>query len=665
MWRGTLDVRLMFAVLALSIDAMAQGQPAPPAASQLPAAAELAAAFDRAFAPDGRHRYTGAVVTVVENGRIVFSKGYGFRDADHRQPVDPAITRFRLGSITKTLVATGVGKLVEDGVITSLDVPANGLLKRYQLPANRGSEITLRMLGTHQAGLAEGRMPFMRPGDVMPKIDAAYLEANFPGYLVPVNGGSNYSNLGASLLGYIVEDQTGQSFQTFAATRIFAPLGMTRTLIAQDARPIDGLAQSEALYPNGGRLRIPDGWANHPINMPAGGVVSTGHDMGRYMIGLLGGGEGVPALLSPAAQRVVMARQGGTHKLTQGYGVLFMINDWNGDRIIEHGGRTLGASSYMTLVPGRRTGIFVAVTGDYGTALPATALLGLPALPAPDPPQADKTLPGLSNIRAFGLEAVLGRARMPVTPQAASRFDAADYAGQYVGQRRSISSVTQVFSDTFLGGPLTISAGPPGQLLLGRTPYVAVAPDVFWHDPALTPDRPSGWSDLMVFRRWPDGRVKDMSLQYTDVVFERATGPITPARAGWLLASGALIVMTGLFALVWAKGSRGRGMALVTALAVLASPLVFFRSWPEAAVESLSFVWITPADLIPFQLWLNAAALLAAGMIFIAIAGIVRPRPVPGWRGAVGRWHGRAIAIGAVLMLVGFGYYGMIGWNTS
>lgn len=620
-------------------------------------------AFDTAFAPNGKFRYTGAVVTVVQDGRIVFAKGYGHEDSAGKIPVDPVQTRFRLGSITKTMAGVGIGKLLDTGKLASLDTPVNQMLRRVKLPDNQGQAITVRMLGTHQAGLAEARMPFQRAGTPKPQINGAYLRDNFPGYLVPVNSGSNYSNFGAAMLGYAIEDQTQQSFAQFAAREIFAPLGMTHSLIVEDARPQARLADGDAFYPNGGKRQIPNLWANHPINEAAGGLASTGEDMGRYMIGLMGGGSGIPALLSTSGT-AIMARQGGTHPLTQGYGVLFMVNDWNGNRLVEHGGRTLGASAYMSLLPDRRTGIFVAVTGDYGQALPGAGLLGLPDAPAPDKAMQGKTLPGLSQIRAIGLEALLGRYRQPIAPKPTA-FNPADYAGQYAGQRRSIRSVTQIFSDTFLGGPLTISPGKPGEILLGRTPYRQIAPDVFWHDPALTLDRPSGWSDIMVFRRDAKGAIKDMSLLYTDVVFAKAAGPITPARASAALVWGAVILLTGLLSFLWARGSRGRIIAPVTAAAIILSPIVFFRSWPTSAVESLSYVWITPGDLIVFQLWLNATALMAVVLIVLAVMGLRRPLALAGWRGTLGRWHLRALSLGAVLLLFAYGWYGMIGWSIA
>ena len=134
------------------------------------------------------------------------------------------------------------------------------------------------MLGTHQAGLAESRMPFQRAGTPKPRIDGAYLRSFWPGYVVPVDTGSNYSNLGAALLGYVIEDQTQQSFAAFAERDIFGPLGMTHSLVVEDARPQARIADADALYPDGGRRQIPNLWANHPIIEAAGGMASSGTD---------------------------------------------------------------------------------------------------------------------------------------------------------------------------------------------------------------------------------------------------------------------------------------------------------------------------------------------------------------------------------------------------
>ena len=81
---------------------------------------------------------SGVVLTLVQDGHMVLSKGYGYADYASGVPVDPANTRFRVGSITKTFTAMAIAQLLDSGQIASLDDPANKYLKRMQLPAPRG-----------------------------------------------------------------------------------------------------------------------------------------------------------------------------------------------------------------------------------------------------------------------------------------------------------------------------------------------------------------------------------------------------------------------------------------------------------------------------------------------------------------------------------------------
>ena len=144
-----------FAANALSCTALAYAE-----SSELEVGPkELEGVFDEFFDPES-HTYTGAMVAIVRGGEIVLLKGYGFQDAARTIPVSPETTVFRLASVTKTLVGTGVGQLIDAGKISRLDDPVNLYASRFQLPPNNGHEITLRMLATHQAGFAEKRGAF-------------------------------------------------------------------------------------------------------------------------------------------------------------------------------------------------------------------------------------------------------------------------------------------------------------------------------------------------------------------------------------------------------------------------------------------------------------------------------------------------------------------------
>ena len=97
-------------------------------------------------------RLSGAVISVVKDGELIFSKGYGYADYEAKTLIDPNKTQFMIGSTTKTFTATAFAQLMDRGLIDSLDDPANKYLKRDTLPKVDGKDITMRQLITHTAG---------------------------------------------------------------------------------------------------------------------------------------------------------------------------------------------------------------------------------------------------------------------------------------------------------------------------------------------------------------------------------------------------------------------------------------------------------------------------------------------------------------------------------
>lgn len=631
---------------------------------------QLGPALDRHFSADNDRSYTGAIVAVVKDGQIVLLRGYGFEDAAHRVPVDPNETLFPLGSITKTFAAVAIAQLLDEGRIQSVDDSVNRYLKRLPMPDNDGKAITIRMLGTHQAGFAERRMPFMRAGEPRPLMDSAYLRDNLPRYIRPVDTGSVYSNFGIAVLGLMVEDIMGEPFERYAARRIFAPAGMSNALFVSEARPYPRLAQTQVFYGDGTSAAVPQTWANHPLNLVPGAGAASGIDMARYMIALTGGNPalGISPLMTPATSSLVMSRLGSSHPLVQGYGIAFMHNTWNGHALAEHGGRTLGGTSYMTLIPELRIGIFVAATGEGSTRNPILQAFGVgrnaqagPKGPVPPAP------PLLSELRAIGLETLFGVYQPPLSATARVEFDASEYAGEYVGERRSAASVTEWFGLVFLGGASRITGDREG-LTTPRGRYVPIARDVFWRDPAGPPKRPSGWSDLLVFRRDADGRVIDATYLYTDVVYRKSTTLMAPSGVVRWWPPLLLLVLTGALSVIWARRSAGRWTAPLAALTVLALPFTYFGAWPKMTTEPQSFVSIRPEDLIPFQLALNLLAILLVLLIVRAVQTLrsnSAPLEPPSWRATWGTWHLRLLALAALPTLWGMWRLSMIGWNIG
>jgi serine-type D-Ala-D-Ala carboxypeptidase len=258
--------------------------------------------------------FPGASVVVGRKGAAVWEKGFGrtsWSSADTRVTADRTI--YDLASLTKVVgTATAVMVLYDEG---KLDL--NAPVSKY-LPAFTGgakSEVTVWHLLTHRSGLPAGRDLWRRahnPQEARLMVIDTPLECN-PGrcYI--------YSDLGADLLGMVVEAASGEGLDTFLAKRVFRPLGMEDT----GFRPADSLryriAPTEVSPPRGypirGEVHDENAYALGGVAGHAG-LFSTAADLSIFAQMMLNGGEydGV-RILQPATVEMFTRRAAGTRAL--------------------------------------------------------------------------------------------------------------------------------------------------------------------------------------------------------------------------------------------------------------------------------------------------------------------------------------------------------------
>jgi CubicO group peptidase (beta-lactamase class C family) len=288
----------------------------------------------------------GAVFTLVQNGRVVFARGYGVSDVNAKRPVSPDSTVFRIGSITKVFTATAVAQLADRGRI-GLDRDVNEYLKRLQVARTYAEPVTATHLLSHTAGFDE--LPGVR--------QARSAELLLPLHeflrdklvrIRPPGRVTAYSSFGMALAGLLVEEVSGLSYEEYLRRHIWQPLGMQQTYITPGGAPLG------YDYSNDVVTRAPYEWYH---TVPASSINSTAADMARFMIAHLEGGG---TILSEAATRQMHRRHATMHPKIPGWGLGFQENDLNGERIFEHGGDIAGFSALLVLLPDRRTGFFVA-----------------------------------------------------------------------------------------------------------------------------------------------------------------------------------------------------------------------------------------------------------------------------------------------------------------
>jgi len=296
----------------------------------------------------------GGVIVVVKDGEILFEKGYGYSDVAKHAPVDPERTMFRPGSVSKLFTWTAVMQMVEQGKL-DLDRNVNDYLD-FHIPDRPEGPITLRHIMTHTAGFEEQIKSLIATDPKALKPLADYARNATPTRIFKAGSTPAYSNYATSLAGYLVQRVSGQSFDDYIDSHIFKPLGMTHASFRQ---PLP--AQFEPDMSKGYRV------ASEPakpyelvIPAPAGSLAASGADMGRFMIAHLQDGEF-------HGQRILQAQTAQTMHTTattllpplNRMMLGFYEQNYNGHRIVSHGGDTQWMHSELYLYLDDHVGIFM------------------------------------------------------------------------------------------------------------------------------------------------------------------------------------------------------------------------------------------------------------------------------------------------------------------
>ena len=311
----------------------------------------------------------GAAFGLIENGEIITQKSYGFADLEKEIRVTPK-TGFNVGSISKTLTAWGVMKLVHQGKI-DLDAPAETYLTRWHLPESEydSDEVTVRRLLSHTAGLSLHSVSAGPPFDNLPTLEDWLLGKNdgLGPVVIIQEPGTNYkySGGGFGVLQLIIEEVTGQTFQDYMQAEILDPLGMTHSsfhidhqIMAASATPYDeyGERSDFALF-----------------TVQAGaGLHTTLQDFTRFAMANLHqhkDNKHYNSILPPEMIEHMMQPALATDGRYQ-RGLGYLTTQLENDRLFAgHGGANTGWQANFTVDPATNAGFVVLTNGGSGYAI--------------------------------------------------------------------------------------------------------------------------------------------------------------------------------------------------------------------------------------------------------------------------------------------------------
>jgi len=229
----------------------------------------------------------GVSIAVVDGGRVVFARGYGFADVEKKRPVTTG-TLFLAGSVSKPVTAIAAIDLVERGKLP-LDADVNTLLRTWQLPSNEltaKTPVTLRQLFSHSAGTTVHGFPGYARDEAVPTtlqiLDGAP-PANTPAVRVDLapNTKFRYSGGGTTIAQLALSDSTGEPFPTLMRRLVMVPLGM-RDSTYENPLPASKHARAATGYRAAGRA-IPGGWHVYP-EMAAAGLWTNPSELARVAV---------------------------------------------------------------------------------------------------------------------------------------------------------------------------------------------------------------------------------------------------------------------------------------------------------------------------------------------------------------------------------------------
>ena len=311
----------------------------------------------------------GLALSVFTDSEVLFQKGYGVTNTEEQGvDISPA-TLFRIGSVSKTLTATLIMKLVQQGLL-DLDTPIKEYIPELRLSFPGAEEvITLRMLLSHTAGLPDGGDLFgNRENDALEN----YVREEVPNlaFVAPPNMMYSYGNHSFNLAAYVAEKAAGKRFSQLMNDEIFISLEMTRSMYD----PLIAITFPIALQhekSEDGSFRVDHSFPENAACHGSFFCISNAQDMTKFGQMYLSNGKynGVEVLNQQSLQEI-FSMQANRYTLPESSIGLCWIKDFNkGIHYWWHSGGIGTYRSFLVLFPEHNIGIFTAASNNAGWEL--------------------------------------------------------------------------------------------------------------------------------------------------------------------------------------------------------------------------------------------------------------------------------------------------------
>lgn len=318
----------------------------------------------------------GFAVAVVEGDKVIYAKGYGYRDYENKIPVD-ANTLFAIGSCTKAFTASILGQLRKEDKLSFDDNPRKYVPKLTFFKDEMNNSIIIKDLMSHRTGLPRHDYSWY----LFPSYDKDSLvqRIEFQEPFTGVRQAYYYNNFMFLLQGVIAERITGKSWENNIRERFFKPLGMNRSNVSIEE--LEKSSNAALGYQLKKDSIISKMKYYHIAGMsPAGSINSSVNDMSKWLMTWINKGkfndkEILPENYINEAMSSQMVTGAGLpdeefpDMYFGNYGLGWFLSSYRGHYRVEHGGNIDGFSASTAFYPSDSLGIVV-LTNQNGSAVP-------------------------------------------------------------------------------------------------------------------------------------------------------------------------------------------------------------------------------------------------------------------------------------------------------
>lgn len=318
----------------------------------------------------------GFAVAVVSKNKIIYAKGFGYRDYENKLPVTP-ITQFAIGSCSKAFTSALIGLLEKDNKL-ELDKPATNYLPALRFfNDNMNNMVTVRDMMCHRTGLPRHDYSWYLFNTA--SRDSLLNRIQYQEPTAPIRQTWQYNNFMFLTQGMIAEKLTGKSWEDNVKEKIFIPLNMTSSnLSIHDLEKNKEPALGYITYKDSIIKKID----YYDINAmaPAGSINSSVTEMANWLITWINGGKfnGKEILPEKYVKEAISSQMVISGALPDkeipdahfaNYGLGWMLSSYRGHYRVEHGGNIDGFSASTSFFPSDSMGIIV-LTNQNGSAVP-------------------------------------------------------------------------------------------------------------------------------------------------------------------------------------------------------------------------------------------------------------------------------------------------------